>query len=111
MKKVSIYNANYNAIKSYILYKQGKQQEIFVDSYYTQQLVEYNEQMSIEHIQQHLDENGNKRIHTVFNNSINLIDMFNTIKEKLQNIEPIECRLVEKYVIELEETIKQDILK
>ena len=105
LMKLSIQDKEYYVIKSYVLYKLGKKEQIEVQNYYTQQLMNYDEYAALEHIKKHLDENENKRLHTVFDNSIDLQQLFEQAKEKIKVINPTEFTIVEKYIICFEETI------
>ena len=95
----------YHMIKSYVLYKLGKKEKIEAKNYYTQQLMNYDEYAALEHIKKHLDENENKRLHTVFDSSIDLQQLFEQAKEKIKVINPTEFTIVEKYIICFEEDI------
>ena len=105
LMKLSIQDKEYYVIKSYVLYKLGKTEQIEVQNYYTQQLINYDEYAALEHIQKHLDENDNKRLHTVFDSSIDLQQLFEQVKEKIKVINPTRFTMVEKYIICCEEEI------
>ena len=95
----------YHDIKAYVYYKLGKSKETFLDSYYRKQLVAYSEQLTLEHINEHLFEYEGKSIHTLFNSDINMENLLQEVKEKIKEENPIECTLVEKYIIQCEEEI------
>ena len=105
LMKLSIQDKEYYEIKTYVLYKLGKTEQIEAKNYYTQQLMNYDEYAALEHIKKHLDENENKRLHTVFDSSIDLQQLFEQAKEKIKVINPTAFTIVEKYIICFEETI------
>ena len=105
LMKLSIQDKEYHKIKSYVLYKLGKTEQIKAKDYYTQQLMNYDEYAALKHIKKHLDENENKRLHTVFDSSIDLQQLFEQAKEKIKVINPTAFTIVEKYIICFEETI------
>jgi tetratricopeptide (TPR) repeat protein len=70
------------------------------NSYFCIQLINYDEEKTIEHIKFHLDENDNKRIHTNYYKSLNINILFNDIKFKISNMLPIKSSLTDKYIIE-----------
>ena len=105
LMKLSIQDKEYYEIKSYVLYKLGKTEQIEAKNYYTQQLMNYAEYAALEHIKKHLDENENKRLHSVFDSSIDLQQLFEQAKEKIKVINPTEFTIVEKYIICFEEDI------
>ena len=95
----------YSNIKGYILYRLGRIEEINSYNYFIKQLINYNEQNTIEHINKHLDENGYKKIHTIFSKNIDLTRLLEEIKEKIKNEEPNEYTIIEKYIITCDDYI------
>ena len=91
----------YRNIKIYLNYKLGliKDSDIEFKNYFVQQLFNYNIGLTLEHIKNHLDENDNKRLHTIFNNNVNLRDLFYEVQEKICEVNPIEYCFVEKYIV------------
>ena len=90
----------YINIKTYLNYKLGL--DISKDrnnTYFTMQLFNYNKEFAISHISKHLDENNKKRIHTTFDESINLYELFDEIQEKIKNMEPTQYSFTEKYIV------------
>ena len=95
----------YKNIQTYIQYKLGKLYNQNNDSYFAKQLLNYSKEATIEHIKNHLDENGQKKNHTIFDHDVNLYDLLEKIENQIKYITPIEYSIVEKYVICCEDVI------
>lgn len=97
---------NIEAIKInfYLKYKlnQLTDEEKKNDSYFCNQLLNYNEEKAIEHIKLHLDENNFKKNHTCYNKELNINILYNDTKYRIYNMSPIKSTLVDRYIIECE---------
>lgn len=96
---------NYEDIKSYILYKTGRKDEITTDSYFTSQLFEYKRERAIAHIQRHLYDNTLRRKHTVFNSNVDINALFDEVKSKIENSHPVDTTNVERYIIYCDDNV------
>ena len=105
LKELSEDYKYYDNIKAYLLYKMGRKNDICLDNFYKSQLVGYSENLTKIHIKRHLDEDENKRIHTLFNNNIDINTLFEEIKKKINNTKPVDYTIIEKYIICCDEEI------
>lgn len=98
--KIDLFNVIF-----YLKYRLGNLDNIKPLNDFQRLLLSYDYDLVIEHIKSHLDENGKKRIHTIFKENIDIEELFNYVLKKIQNISPIRCNLVEKYIVMCEENI------
>lgn len=100
--------SEFNRINVFLKYKLGKISKINTEinlSYFYQQLFDYNEEKVIEHIKLHLDENDDKNIQLIFNENINIEELFETIKAKINDTNPRNSSLTDKYIISLDDKV------
>lgn len=67
--------------------------------YFVKQLYSYSKEEAIKHISQHLDENEEKLTHSVYCEDINIEQLYNYALEKINELEPIEEGINDKYII------------
>jgi len=97
-------------ISFYLKYKMNwltEKEKKEATSYFQKQLMDYDEEKAIEHIQLHLDENNQKKLHSVFDDSINLQEVFDLAKVKITYINPNRTTFIDKYKLKLDQTIGQ----
>ena len=95
----------YYDLEAYIYYKLGKSKEISLDNYYRKQLIDYDEQLTLEHINAHLYESEEKRVHTLFNSNTNIEKLLQEVKEKIKGENPLNGSSVEKYIVQCDEDV------
>ena len=98
--KIDLFNVIF-----YLKYRLGNLDNIKPLNDFQRLLLSYDYDLVIKHIKSHLDANGEKRLHTIFNENIDIEELYNYILEKIQNISPIRCNLVEKYIVMCEQNI------
>lgn len=74
-------------------------------TYFYQQLLNYDSTEAIKHIKLHLDENDTKKIHSCYNENLNIDKLFEEIQLKIANLSPYKSTLVDKYNIEYDYNI------
>lgn len=75
-------------------------------SYLEQQIFSYSEKKAMEHIQLHLDENGQKKLHSVYDPSIQLDNLLSSVKKQLSTIHPNSIfDITDIYIIEYDKCI------
>ena len=97
----NLYYSKYMEIKIFLNYKLGliKESNIEFNDYLVKQIFNYNIDLALEHVKKHLDENNNKRLHTIFDNNVNLRELFYEVQEKISEVNPIRYCFVEKYIV------------
>ena len=76
-----------------------KKKDFYEKGYFLNQLENYNEGWALEHIKLHLDVNENKKKHNVFDENIEVNDLYRKTKAHIHNINPNIVKLVDKYII------------
>lgn len=71
----------------------------YPNTYFCNQLLNYDLEKTIEHVKLHLDENEYKEEHTTYNKAINIELMVRDIRLLIENMEPDKYGLADKYVI------------
>lgn len=90
----------------YIKYKLNKLENVKnISGYFNNQLVNYNENQAISHIKKHLTEDKVKAIHGMFCADINVESLFYKMKDKINDYEPINFGIYDKYTFEMENII------
>ena len=104
------YKNQYDFLKLYLQYKLNiiDKNQLKVNNYCINQLLDYNENYAIEHIRKHLDENNNKITHTIFNENVDIKELFYYAKNQIKNIQPVEITTVHKYILECQKEISND---
>jgi tetratricopeptide (TPR) repeat protein len=93
--------SQYCKVKNYLRYNLGLiSKEELPDGYFYSQLSSYNEEKALEHIKLHLDENDNKRKHTKYDRFVNIDIIYNDIKYRIVDMNPIVCSIGYKYIID-----------
>ena len=69
-------------------------------SYYCMQVINYDEKRAIEHIMNHLYENKDKRKHTQFDTNVDINELFNEVKVKLQYEKVTSFQLNDYYLLD-----------
>ena len=97
----TISNMVYKSLKIYLEYELGLIDDYSeYKGYFASQLFDYDENKALEHIKLHLDENEQKRKHSVFNNDIDLAELLHIVQEKIKNLNPREYIGVDKYIVD-----------
>lgn len=110
--KFKIININsiyiYN-IRFYVKFKLGlltqKDIEDSNSTYFTKNLLNYNEKEVIDHIKSHYEEKDNGKYHSKFDDSINIDELYQNVKELINNMDPISSNLSDKYIIDYDYTV------
>lgn len=100
--KLKVYKSRYNVanINAFLKYKLGIENDNNVKNiYFIKQLYSYNKEEVLNHISQHLDENEEKFTHSVYCEDINIEQLYDYALEKINNLEPIEESMNDKYII------------
>ena len=107
VKKIS--HKNLVQINLYLKYKlerlNEEDKEEMKNSYFFNQLQNYDEKRAIDHIKNHLDENNTKREHTIFLNSISIKKLYNEISLIIKILKPKTFNLCDKYILDYEYAI------
>ena len=69
-------------------------------NYFCLQLLEYSDDRAIEHIRKHLDENSHKKNHTLYEQSIDVEQVFHEAQEKIKSMNPVKSALSDFYFVE-----------
>lgn len=88
-----------------------KKNNFYEKGYFLNQLENYHEGWALEHIKLHLDVNEKKKKHNVFDENIEVNDLYRKTKTHIRNINPNMVTLVDKYVIKHEIPIGNCSLK
>jgi tetratricopeptide (TPR) repeat protein len=92
----------------YLKYKLNKLKHYnYVNTYFCNQLTNYNEAKAIEHIKKHLDENEIKPIHSIFYNDINIEQLYYEVIDKIKTLKPKSYGYKDRYIIDLGYSIGQ----
>lgn len=107
LSKEEILKKEYEHIKFYLEYKLGilPKSDKKINGYFYNQLTNYNENDTINHIKLHLDENGKKCEHTLYADGLNIDMLYSDIKIKIQNMNPNLFSLTDKYIIDYDYVI------
>ena len=68
--------------------------------YFCSQVINYSKERALEHIELHLDENEKKQYHSVYNDNINVRDLYEESKIRISSINPSCVTIVDKYILE-----------
>ena len=110
----TIYNANlmednqlsnitfYLKYKLNLLTENDKEQN---KNYFCLQLLDYNREAAINHIKAHLDENGFKRLHSVFFESTDIENIFPSIEKSISEAIPEQSNFTDKYKVDCDYVI------
>ena len=91
----------------FLKYKLGiiEYEQISNKDYHIRQLFNYDVSSALEHITKHLDEDDKKIKHTVFNQDVNLEELFNYSRKQIKYLNPIEISTSHKYILDCEQEI------
>lgn len=106
--KAKIFIPELNKINIFLKYKLGiikDDKDNFKFSYFYEQLFDYNEEKAIEHIKLHLYENDKKKLQFIFDQNINIEELYENIKPKINDINPYNSTLVDKYILSFDHNI------
>lgn len=73
--------------------------------YFQKQVLNYDEEEAIKHIKLHTHKIDNKIKHTEYIEEINIDNLFNEVKSKIQDEEPKLSVLTDKYIIDCDDTV------
>ena len=91
---------NTQTIDLFLKYKMGiSENEINGEEYFISQALHYSKEAAIKHIEKHLDEDHEKAIHSVYSEDIDINEIFEFIRDAIQNIEPLNGSLNDKYIV------------
>ena len=102
---------HYSNIKFLLLYKNnlidGKEK---MDNYFERQLVDHNKEVTIEHIKKHLeklnpDGSKMKTFHSVFSSETNIEELYDTVLDRINNMNPSSYDLVDYYTLDIDVNI------
>lgn len=97
---------NPKQIDIFLKYKLGLEIDIEKeDTYYIKQLYSYSREEAIRHISQHLDEDEKKILHSVYSEDINIEELYEYTSAQIQNLEPIEGSINDKYIIKCDKIV------
>ncbi len=99
LEKERIVPVEYQQISFYLMYKLGHYEESQdkLKSFFERQLVNYNEQETLNHINLHLKEDVDEAL---FSSNINTIELFQFAKKEINKLIPRNSTVVEKYIID-----------
>lgn len=94
-------------IEMYLKYKLGKNIDLekIKDYYFGQQVLDYSEDRTIEHISFHKDEIGNKDNHSIYLENTDINEIYNNSKERITSINPSFVGIIDKYILEWDKPI------
>lgn len=90
---------NPKQIDTFLKYKLGIENNEVENTYFTKQLYSYNKYEVINHISQHLDENDEKIMHSIYCEDINIEELYEHASKQIQNLEPIGECINDKYIV------------
>ena len=90
---------NPKQIDTFLKYKLGIENNNEENTYFTKQLYSYNKYEVINHISQHLDENDEKIMHSIYCEDINIEKLYEYASKQIQNLEPIVEGINDKYIV------------
>ena len=67
--------------------------------YFVQQLLNYNEELALDHIKLHMDKQKGKAAHSIYSESVDVCELYYFAKEQILNIEPSSYDVTDKYTI------------
>lgn len=106
--------SHYYNLKFYLLYKNGLLTEnSHVDTYFRRQVINYDKDLAIEHIKEHLkekeeinnDPEREKLIHSVFNKDVDIEEIYDYCRHYIQDKTPDNYGFIDYYRCELNESI------
>ena len=100
--KIKNPRANFNPkqIDTFLKYKLGIENDNVIENlYFAKQLYSYSREEAIEQISQHLDENEEKIVHSIYSKDINISELYDYALEQIQDLDPLEESLNDKYII------------
>ena len=97
---------NPKQIDIFLKYKLGLEIDIEKeDTYYIKQLYSYSREEAIRHISQHLDEDEKKILHSVYLEDINIEELYEYASRQIQDLEPGEGYVNDKYIIKCDKIV------
>ena len=106
--------SHYYNLKFYLLYKNGLLSEnSHIDNYFRKQVVDYDKDLAIEHIKEHLkskeeitdNPKREKSVHSVFNKEIDLEKLYDYCLEYIKDKKPDNYGIVDYYKCALDKSI------
>lgn len=79
------------------------------ETYFVQQLLNYNEDLALEHIKLHLDKQKGKASHSVYSESVDVDELYYFAKEQILNIQPRDYDICDKYNIRCNKVIGETV--
>ena len=84
----------------FLKYKLGIENDIETENiYFAKQLYSYSREEAINHISEHLDENEEKIMHSVYLEDINIEELYEYASRQIQDLEPGEGYVNDRYVV------------
>lgn len=104
--------SHYYNLKFYLLTMNNLDpNEMYADNYFRKQLFDYSREDAIAHIKGHLKDASDteevkaKRVHSVFDNSVDIEAIYDYCEERIKDMEPIGRGVVDFYKCKLDTTI------
>jgi tetratricopeptide (TPR) repeat protein len=94
-------------IEFYINYMLGKikDKSSIRGYYFGEQVADYSEEKAIRHIKLHLDENDDKKIHSVYLDGVDVEDVYDKSKIRITEINPFNINVIDRYIINFDSPI------
>ena len=74
--------------------------ELENERYYQQQVLNYDQELAIKHISEHLGESDRARIHTIFDEDLDVRELFVNVQNKISDMEYSSFAISDKYIVE-----------
>ena len=97
----------YSNTKNFLEYKLGISDRNSNNqiNYFNSQLYNYDENLALDHISKHLDENDKKKVHSVFYSDVDLRELLLMVKDKIGNAVPNRSTIIDKYIVNCDDSI------
>lgn len=73
--------------------------------YHERQIINYDRNLTIQHIKEHKNYRLNKQIHSVFCKNVDICELLDIAFDRIKDLDPVECTLNDNYVIEFDSDI------
>lgn len=95
----------YNIMKELLVYNHLNKINFSNDTYSYNQMVNYSKDEALKHIENHLVKKRNKRIHSLFNDNVNIEDKFKEYTNRIDQLHPYDNENYDSYIIEEDDYI------
>lgn len=97
-----VYGVEYYQTKNYVKYKLGMTNlsDDLKSLYFYSQMLDYSEEKAIDHIKNHLNDNEDKRIHSIFADNADIDGLYHDARINIQYLNQSGVHLMDKYVLD-----------